>query len=118
MKKGYDGSTNLLQIPLNPSNQKDSIMDNGNRCLLWVKAHLFCLTQALTEQRYLDGLKFILTCQATHEIYRSMSIQEKLYFLHYFLVRLEDSMDVEMKEIFKLKLTEKPYASLSVFLLI
>ena len=93
-------------------------MGNGNRCKLWVKAHLFCLIQALTEQRYLDGLKFILTCQATHEIYMSMSIQETLYFLHYFLVRLEDSMDIEMKEIFKLKLTEKPYASLTVFLLI
>lgn len=91
---------------------------NGNRCKLWVKGHLFSVILALTEQRYLDGLKFILSCQATHDIYNSMSIKEKLYFLHYFLVRLEDQMDIEMKEIFKLKLTERPYASLAVFLMI
>jgi len=47
---------------------------NDNRSKLWDHTHLEVIIDVLAEENYSDGLKFILSCKATHEIYESMDI--------------------------------------------
>ena len=70
------------------------------------------------QQKYIDGLKFILSCKASHLIYQSMTMKEKLYFIHYFFIKFNETVHDEIKEILKMKFTEKPYASLFIFVMI
>lgn len=72
------------------------------------------------QNKFTDGLRFILSCQATHDIYSSMSVENKLHFLAAFMSKhsSDNIMDIEIREILKLKLTEAPYASLSLFTMI
>lgn len=45
-------------------------------------------------------------------------MKEKLYFIHYFSLKFNDNLHDEIKEILKMKFTEKPYASLFIFVMI
>jgi hypothetical protein len=47
-----------------------------------------------------------------------MSMKEKIYFIHYFLFQFNETIHDEIKEILKMKLSEKPYASLFIFVMI
>ena len=44
-----------------------------------------------------------------------MSKREQLYFLYTFLIKNEEVFDAEVSEILRLKLTEKPFATLMIF---
>ena len=59
----------------------------------------------MCKENYSDGLKFILSCKATFKVYQTMSAEAKLNFLVKFLVQRQNRLDVEIKEILKLKLT-------------
>lgn len=45
-------------------------------------------------------------------------MKEKIYFIHYFLFQFNETVHDEIKEILKMKLSEKPYASLFIFVMI
>ncbi len=47
-----------------------------------------------------------------------MTIKEKLYFIHYFSLKFNETAQDEIKEILIMKFTEKPYASLFIFVMI
>ena len=47
-----------------------------------------------------------------------MTMKEKLYFIHYFSIQFNETVHDESKEILKMKFTEKPYASLFIFVMI
>ena len=72
----------------------------------------------MCDQRYADGLKFILSCSKTHRIFRTMSYKQQLSFLSNLLVENTEKYDIEIREIFKLKLTQAPFATLSIFIMI
>jgi hypothetical protein len=44
-----------------------------------------------------------------------MTKREQLYFIYTFLIKNEQVFDPEVLEILRLKLSEKPYATLMVF---
>ena len=78
------------------------------------------MVHALVENKFTDGLKFILSCEATHAIYSSMSIETKIGFLNSLLSKesQESIMDIEIREILKFKLTEAPYSTIAIFTMI
>jgi len=109
-----------MQKPLAPSSEQRSLSGNGNSSKLWDQEHLSSLVTVLVENKFTDGLKFILSCEQTHEIYNGMSMTRKLGFLSRFLSKeTQDNItDIEIREILKLKLTEEPYATLAIFTMI
>jgi len=84
-KMGITEALNLQQKPLAPSSEYAAINGNGNRCKLWDQSHLLELIKALALNKFTDGLRFVLSCQATHDIYASMSVASKLHLLAQFL---------------------------------
>ena len=85
---------------------------------LWNSSHLFCLVEALCKQKFSEGLKFVLSCSATFQIYNSMVFEIKLRFLNQFLIRMKNRLDLEIQEILQLKLTQDPFATLALFTMI
>ena len=73
--KDYQDKT---QRPLGPSSQQEKLRGNGNRCRLWDSTHFLALVEVLAEERYADGLKFILSCKASHDIYLGMPLPSRL----------------------------------------
>lgn len=119
-KLGFTKDHELMQRPIMPAQEQSSIRGNGNRSNLWGQSHLKAVVKILTEHKFTDGLKFILSCSATHDIYQSMSFESKVDFLQSFLTKQsqESIMDIEVREILKLKLTEAPYSAVSVFVMV
>jgi hypothetical protein len=74
--------------------------------------------EAMCKENYADGLKYILSSKATFKVYQTMSSEAKLNFLVKFLVQRQNRLDLEIKEILKLKLTQPPFATLAIFTMI
>lgn len=59
---GVKDFQDLTQRPLAPSSEIEKLNGNGNRCKLWDCMHLMKLVKVLAENKFTDGLKFILSC--------------------------------------------------------
>lgn len=70
-----------MQRPIAPSHEQKSLKGNGNKSKLWDQSHLRAVVKCLAENKFSDGLKFILGCQATHDIFKTMSFEAKIDFL-------------------------------------
>ena len=73
------------------------------------------MLETLCKKKFIDGIKFVLTSHTTANIYNAMSYESKIVFLNQFLVRMENRLDVEVKEVLYLKLTQEPFSTIALF---
>ena len=100
------GSFVFRSEPFQAQNQPSSKQsDHLTISTLWTQDHLICLLETLCKQKFIDGIKFILTSHTTAIIYNAMSFESKIVFLNQFLVKMESRLDIEVKEVLFLKLT-------------
>jgi len=86
--------------------------------LLWNQAHLRLLVEMLCKEKFTDGLRFVLSSQATYSIYRSMPDESKLNFLIQCLLKRQRTLEPEIRTVIKEKLAVPPYSTLSLLTMI
>ena len=55
--------------------------------MLWDSYHLLYFLEEIANQKYVEGIKFILESETTHDIYMAMRSKDKIDFLTALIIK-------------------------------
>mmetsp|Transcript_18665 Transcript_18665/g.17779 ORF Transcript_18665/g.17779 Transcript_18665/m.17779 type:complete len:128 (-) Transcript_18665:1027-1410(-) len=85
---------------------------------LWDSYHLQYIIEELANQKYLEAMIFILRSPTTHDIYNSMRMKDKVNLLTELIIKKQTKRQLDIKETMKIELSESPYATVAIFVML